>query len=305
MGAHSIRFVQACLKTRQQVTVGNFNILFTVRYHWKDKAGKLLESSVSTEKPLQVNLLGTESLGGVPLALAGLIVPGLLFWFFVGKLKTSWDIGAGLGDKLIYSVLISVGFVVFAEYVRKVDVTRGVGLAMLGYLALAGGVLGLLVGGAGRVYDWNRKRQEQALTPKLEDVQEPVDLLWKVLKRYPTLKKPRMMVRVGDAEYVGSLGMQTQDKATTVIVGWFGVSVKNQAAELREKITKLIDERHFAEAHRLARQANVIQPQDTIKQMVNGHEEDTGSFAMGWTDPNAELRIDDSKAAYEPLRVLP
>jgi hypothetical protein len=165
MGAHSIRFVQACLKTRQQVTVGNFNILFTVRYHWKDKAGKLLESSVSTEKPLQVNLLGTESLGGVPLALAGLIVPGLLFWFFVGKLKTSWDIGAGLGDKLIYSVLISVGFVVFAEYVRKVDVTRGVGLAMLGYLALAGGVLGLLVGGAGRVYDWNRKRQEQSLTP--------------------------------------------------------------------------------------------------------------------------------------------
>jgi len=145
----------------------------------------------------------------------------LLFWFFVGKLKTSWDIGAGLGDKLIYSVLISVGFVVFAEYVRKVDVTRGVGLAMLGYLALAGGVLGLLVGGAGRVYDWNRKRQEQALTPNRRCAGTR-RFLWKVLKRYPTLKKPRMMVRVGDAEYVWILGMQTQDKATTVIVGWFG-----------------------------------------------------------------------------------
>jgi len=84
----------------REIVVGDYNLLFTVQYQWTDNNG-VHGSVVTAEKPLKVNLLGTDSVAGVPLALAGFIIPGLFFWIAIRLFEVPWGVDLPLGDKTI------------------------------------------------------------------------------------------------------------------------------------------------------------------------------------------------------------
>src|SRR6476646_275254 len=108
IGASNFRVTTVCLKSAPDIMVGDFNVSFTCEYAWP-AGGEKGRSFVTTEKPLKANLLGSDTVGGVPIALASFIVPGLVFWLVIGWMKVPWNVGSALGDKLIYSVIVSVG----------------------------------------------------------------------------------------------------------------------------------------------------------------------------------------------------
>jgi hypothetical protein len=58
--------------------VDEYNLLFRVPYQWQAQK-QAAASFVRAEKVVKVNFPGNESVAGVPLALAGFIIPGLLY----------------------------------------------------------------------------------------------------------------------------------------------------------------------------------------------------------------------------------
>jgi hypothetical protein len=69
--------------------VGDFNFLFTFEYEWPQQ-NSLQQSFVVVEKTLKVSLLGSDSVAGIPVGLAGFIVPGLIFWWIVARFNVPW-----------------------------------------------------------------------------------------------------------------------------------------------------------------------------------------------------------------------
>lgn len=70
------------------IEVGEYNVLFIVHYGWKTTRG-VSRSVISAEKPVKISFLGNESVAGIPLALAGFIVPGLLFLILLKIFRVS------------------------------------------------------------------------------------------------------------------------------------------------------------------------------------------------------------------------
>jgi hypothetical protein len=72
--AHSAINQKLALTTASGIIDGDYTILFTLEAR-STAGGKQRVEFASAEKSIHVHLLGTESIGGVPLALAALILP--------------------------------------------------------------------------------------------------------------------------------------------------------------------------------------------------------------------------------------
>src|SRR5437016_4171935 len=173
------------LKRGSEIQIGDCNVLFIFQYQWKD-GNTLKRSILSVEKPLKIVLLGSDNIVGIPLGLAGLIFPGLFFWFAVSLWKVPWGVGLALGENLFYSLVVSAIFVAVGVWISHLewlphkswlltmDVLNGVSLTKLGQLAVTGMVVGTVVGGVDKAYRLYRRKRQQALTINPDD---PVEVL--------------------------------------------------------------------------------------------------------------------------------
>jgi len=298
----SIEAVDLCL-TSQAVTNDDYNLLFTLRYDWTTNQG-VAHGVLTTEKAIKSAFLGTDSLAGVPLALAGFIVPGLLFWLALDWWKTPWRIeGPTLGDKTVYSILVSLLLIAMVSWAPRLkadlDITQGLSLRKLEYLALLGAVAGMLVGGFDR---WIR----HILTGRsLQSANDDITLLIKLLRLNVGHSQPKTRVTLKNGEvYEGSLGGQSS--TTTFLVGWYNFHQDKARQAESKKIAEAITRKDFPRAAELAKQYG-FQPgtQDYLHQLgADGVLTQTAAMRMEWenTDVRGLAVIDGSHT--EPLTMV-
>ena len=295
------------LKTGPDITVGDYTLLFTFQYRWKleKEAG---HSMLSVEKPVKVNFFGSESVAGVPLGLAGLIVPGLFFWLVVRLFGVSWGMETALGDKLIYSVVMSFIFVAlasilirYASWLRYLDVSSGISIAKLIRLAGTGAAAGAVVGA---VEMWHRKRREKnEAKARINFDDDDVAMLGKLLKRNPNYNpsrlarlvrkflgreganyRPQTIVQLkgGGDQYIGSLGVKEAD--LTTLAGWFKITKDKSQPEVVRRLEELERRGYLFDLLEQAKAANFkIEGRNRVKKKAKGG---TGTTPAGeWIMP--------------------
>jgi hypothetical protein len=244
VGANDFREVTVCLKSGSDVLVGDFNVSFTCEYSWPIGQARG-RSFVTADKTVKSSLLGSDTVAGVPIALAAFIVPGLFFWLVLERFKVPWNVGSALGDKLVYSVVVSIILVWIMSW-REQDRSGAIGLSRLIYFALVGGLVGAAIGGIDRVVrrlnQHQRDKQSvlaKAAEPKLgEDWQV---LLGKLLHHNPYCRNPLAVVRLEDGtEYRGSLVWETTE--VVAIIGWFRVVKENVSGGNRDQIIAALEQ---------------------------------------------------------------
>ncbi len=253
----SIDAVDLCL-TSAAVMNGDYNLLFTLRYDWPAKQG-LAHGVLSSEKVIKTAFLGTDSLAGVPLALVGFIVPGLLFWLALDWWKTPWRIeGPTLGDKTVYSILVSLLLIAVASWwpcwefswwpclKKDLDITQGLSMRKLEYLVLLGAVAGMVIGGTDR---WIRHiRTRDALQPTDDDL----TLLIKLLRLNMGKNQPKTRVTLNSGQiFEGSIG--ARGPTHTFLVGWYGFHRDNSRQAQSKEIAGAITNHDFLRAAELAK----------------------------------------------------
>lgn len=231
------------LKISDHGKVGDFALLFTLTYHWKE--GKQdHQGQVSVEKPLKIGLFGTDRVVGVPLAFAQFIVPGLFFLFILRIFGVARDKELGADDKIIVSVLISVTCLFIVDLIAKYsgwawtkqfDPDAPISVQKLFYLAFSGAVLGLLV-----TLWWAARKKWLAYERRKLDftgAETNAGLIYKALKL--------------NSHYFGSAWQFTDKEGTQytcahyfeldtsyVLLGSFKLDKENTPADKKEKLEK-------------------------------------------------------------------
>ena len=290
------------LKTNSDIKVGDFNILFVYHYQWKE-GNTLKKSASSVEKSLKVVLLGDDNIVGIPLGLAGLVIPGLFFWFAVSLWKAPWGVGLALGENLFYSMIVSAIFVAIGawlphtSWLPQMDVLNGISLGKLARLAATGMVVGIIMGGVDKGTRLYRRKQRLARTIKPDD--PPDVMLEKLLNSNPGKKFPKTTVRLkDDTEYIGSFGVQTDD--ITLVVGWFAVPLSRFPGKLSEQVKRYAKKNRLADILELARSKNITVELNSAVKKKNG--EGTGKGSMSWrTDQVAEFKPESETGTDSPL----
>jgi hypothetical protein len=306
--ANSVLRQSWCLVSGPNVRVGEFNVLVVVEYAWS-AGGKLRHSAVSVEKPLQVSFLGSSDIAGVPLGLAGFIIPGLLSWMVLDVFRTPWRVGNALGDKMIYSVLVSVAIVAasaqltFWHLNQYLNVLEGVSVAKIFWLALGGTVTGTVIATLDRTARCLRNRIAQRGALDLRD--SDVVLLRKLLEQNANLRRPLATVRLKDQrEFKGSLIGKTD--SDTVLLGWFMIKPDASNAALDKQLRDRIRAGKLAQALRLANENQIpVQPRNLIREVKpDGSEQMTTDDRKSWSnDEISETRVDPNASDGEPLEM--
>jgi hypothetical protein len=293
-----------CLKTESKIVVGEFNTLFTFEYTWqtKDKAGR---SFVTLEKPLKASLFGSDTVAGVPLALASYVVPGLFFWIVIAYFNLPWSIkGEPLGDKLIYSLLVSFAIVLIWNRFRFPDVNSGVSLRELAIYAVIGTLLGSVVGGGyilrRRVLE-NRAQKQNARLVNSSDTDQI--LLEKLLELHPDLRYPRTRVRFSDGrEFIGSLATKT-DKLI-VLIGWFRIDPEKIPETAQKQFKTLYKEKRLLDLLQLARDMKIpIEPLDPIYEVKDGVPEPLPNQERTWPNEGQSIQPVEEPSQWEPIEI--
>lgn len=299
--SQSIRSLDLCL-TSSTVTNGDYNLLFNLRFDWAAKEGTR-HSVLTVEKPIKSAFLGTDSLAGVPLALAGFIVPGLLFWLALDAFKTPWRIqGPTLGDKTVYSVLVSLLLValvsVFPALKEAFDITKGLSLRKLEYLALLGGVTGIAVG-------WvDRKIRSIRTRNGLQTSDDDTTLLLKLLKLNIGRSKPKTTVNLKSGEsFEGSVGGQSA--TDTFLVGWYQILPNPKRPDETKEIRSAIHRGDMVHAAELAQKYKFeFETQDFLyQQEKNGAFGPTKLMRIHWSNSDVEGKptVEATEDRSEPL----
>lgn len=258
------------LTTEPIINVGEFNILFVLGY--QRLVGKNTETSIVTaEKTLKANLLGSESVAGVPLVLAGFIVPGLIFWIVVNFFGVSWK-RDGFGDQMIYSVFVSLILVSIETWLGFVDLNQGISTGMLFRLGVGGLIPALIAGGADRAI--RAYRQDQILKNQINDDDDALTVLGKLLAlpAHATEAQPMIQLKSG-ARYVGSLGARTEmirkgsseKTALYSLVGSWEIKMPPVGTPLRTEIDSLVEAKQIRQVIKTAEDQKLITPVESLQ----------------------------------------
>lgn len=248
--AHSNVHRRLCASVSSQVYVGDYNILFSFQYHIASSPP--IDGLVTIEKTVRLYFLGTDSIAGIPLAFSCFILPGFFFWLAAELVGAFKGMGQGLGEKTIYSVMISFAIVALTSWGASFSLALGVSIRKLGYLSAIGAGAGLVCGLADR---WvQRVRARKQLQRKLNPDEKYDVVLEKLLEKTSAWIRPKITIRLkGDTkeQYTGSLYGKSDTEI--VLVGWFRVTVSagNKTVENMEK------ERQFAQIVSWARKHNI------------------------------------------------
>lgn len=278
------------------------NLLFTLQYAWTQD-GSLRHAAVTVEKPIKSAFLGSDTLAGIPLGLASFIVPGLLFWLLLDWWQTPWRVqGSVLGDKMIYSVLVSAALIGLLGPIPPlkpyVNITSGLSMMKVLLLALAGAMAGAVVGCGDHV--WARHKAKQALHPD----DDALVLFKKLLRANKGKRKPTTLVQtVAGTRYRGSVGARTA--AGTFLMGWY--RIEGAPDPIRKKIEKWINSGDYVTALKTAlKNGLAVTSRDFIYERAAPAEPETqANGLMRLTKTPAEvtapLEVTDNAADQLPL----
>lgn len=315
---------QLHLQTPPTIQVGEYNSLFTVEYHWQ-LSGVTAASVVSAEKPIKVSFLGSESVAGIPLALAGFIVPGLVFWWIVKLFRVPWSVDA-LGAQMIYSVLVSIAILFAGAWFDVFDVSAGISMDRLLRLVVAGLLVGGVAGGADLTLRQIRARQAakkeaarlaQAAgqeAARLEQEIRPEEslarLLGKLLELPPEaqLNKPLIRLKKDQQQFIGALGARTyftepgSSKTELVsVVGSFFIKPENADEAVKASLKELRDAGQLRALVALADQNNLLETINEVQKVIGDEDlEASGESFMQWKAEDVESVAIDQEGWNEP-----
>ncbi len=302
VGPHQIRPIALCAKSGSNIDVGEFNILFAFDYSWTNNNIER-HSIVTAEKQLKANLFGSDTVAGIPIALASFIVPGLFFWLVLAWFRPSSTNSLALGDKLIYSVLISLPLLLIVNWLSP-NTGTGISFAKLGLYAITGVAAGAVVG----VADWLRRLDKNRKATKAQLVQErnevkmgdaPEVLLGKLLHAFSGYHNPRAVLQTADGKrYEGSLAAGTDN--AVAIVGWFQLDrEKITSGNKAEILTELNEAKRPLDLFKLAQKYTLtIEANDPVK-VIDGN----AITDLGLALPNNGHQVEtlDGQGSKEPL----
>lgn len=304
IGPNTVSRKVLCVQSGSSVDVGDFNILFTADYSWSNN-GAERHSIVTSEKQLKASLFGSDTVAGVPITLAAFIVPGLFCWLVLGWLRFPWTIGGlGLGDKLIYSVIISLPLLWIVNWLTA-DQSVGISLGKLGVYAVTGVAAGFVVGIGPRLQmlfsektTANKERLRKEREIKSDDSAE--ELLGKLLNLYPDYKNPRAELRDPEGTiYGGSLAAETDE--IVGIVGWFQIDKSKIPAEKQAAIPELQAATRSLDRFNIARKYGL--PLETRNPLtIAGKDSPDSFFTISRKD--AEVKTLNGQGVEEPLVVV-
>lgn len=300
----------------KEIVVGDYNLLFTFQYQWQDNNG-VHGSVVTTEKPVKVNLLGTDSVAGIPLALAGFIIPGLFFWIAIRLFKVPWGVDLPLGDKTIYSIIISSLFMAVGAWYDYFNVNNGISLNKLLKLAGAGFAAGVVLAIAYHVWARRQRKKREANRISFNDSEavifgkalelnshyNPGKLRRLLALIFPraAYRKPVTLVRLSDkTEYVGSFAVT--DEESVVLLGWFSINPAGANQATLTEAKRLEEQGKILELYRFATQNNL--PIDVSDQIRQRSDDAAQGGALLLNKAQVVLaRPELNKRAREPLTV--
>jgi putative sterol carrier protein len=257
---------EAWFRTRSDIEVGQFNLLF--RLDTTDDVRPQRQSVVLAEKSVSIKLLGTDTLAGIPLALAGLVVPGLCFLLILSWFGVSWSVDLPLGDKILYSMLVSFFILLLEALFSSTDIFSGLSLQKLAIWAASGSVPGLLVGGFDKIRRACKASREMAIA--IGPFDDDQTIFRKLLVRYTPKPNSKLLTVVTAKDRKSLYGsMAYQDAGRTVLVGWYKVT----KAELKKKpeLQKLADKRNWKKFYKgLLDHSVVLMETDKIQALERG-----------------------------------
>lgn len=305
--ANSVLTRKLCIKTGSDVSVGSFNIAFSFAYRWEAN-GLTYQSVLVSEKTLASTLFGSDTVAGVPLNLAGFVVPGLFFWLVLSLLKVPGSMQLPLGDKMIYSVVVSIGIVGLAGWFKRIDTSGGIGIVRLARLAAVGIVLGLAVSGG--YYVARAVRRRRARTRVIDAYDDPDVVLEKILRQnlrlprtYSTLeslhkknenrpwiawilkKTQRLIPRYDHHRVVVHLkeggsqigSMSATNDGSIWLAGWFQINIDGKSDVLKKKFRGFEAENNPIGMIRLARAEHIeVESRQLIRVREDGKPEHPG-----------------------------
>ena len=301
LSPNSVRPISLCVETSSTVVVDSFTILFALQYEWQN--GKTLRQGVVTvEKQLTVSLLGADNLAGIPFSLAGLIVPGLFFWIVIELMKRPWGVGLAIGEKLIYSVVVSLLFLYVSSHLNPMNLRMGISMKHLFSLAGAGAGVGSVVCCLDWFVRWKLRRKQEAWAILPGDPSEL--LLKKLLHRYSGYNRPLATVRLKNGEsYSGSLAVQTSD--TTIILGWFQLGLEDQTDHVKNQFRQALSGSSPWMVLELADRLKInVTLRNAVKKKIEGEENSTGYSVQKWAnDEVSEWKVEKTGGQWSPLDI--
>jgi hypothetical protein len=293
---------QLCLKTGPDIEIGDFMASAVLQYSFE--MGKQKGTSfVASEVPISAKLLGTDSIAGIPLELAGFIVPGLAFWLVLRMSGVPWGIASGLGDQLIYSLLVSLALIYASTALKLLKVDGGIGFQKLLHLALIGVAVGVVVSSIDFLIRWIFRAKQSAKTPMPDDEAEAT--LLKLIRRHARKANPEARIRLRtnmNEEFRGSLGLKTP--TFTVLIGWFQFETKGLTEEKLKNLQSLVEKKQFEAAIDFANENKIpINLRNSIQKSTDGGDEaSTGLTIMRWPSRDvSDFQIVSQTLRGEPL----
>jgi small nuclear ribonucleoprotein (snRNP)-like protein len=134
-----------------QANVGEAKLLFTALY----TNNKNRQSSVNHEKNIMIEFVGVNQILGIPLSLAGIIVPGALFLILLSIFNVPFASKFQTDQKTFFfmSFIISVTIIFLSSILKShvslleyIDISSEIKLIRFVFLSFIGALLGLLVG---------------------------------------------------------------------------------------------------------------------------------------------------------------
>jgi hypothetical protein len=317
--ARSILVRKLHLHTDKTIQVGDYNTLFIVQYQWKMNQ-TVASSLVTSEKAIKVNFLGSESVAGIPLALAGFIVPGLVFWLIIRLFGASWSVDA-LGNQMIYSVLVSIGLVFAGAWVRFLDISAGISMERLLRLVVAGLVAGVVVGGVDWGIRWIRgsRAATRAATLEANRLERQIglreseaSLLGKLLELPAEAQDNRPLIRIAESnqQYVGALGARTLfsgpgGSGTEMIyslVGSFSIDLSKIGDEaLKARLNQLREAGQMRALVTLAEENHLLRSIEGVQRVdANGELGPSGFTFMQWKNAEVASVAADQESWEQP-----
>jgi hypothetical protein len=247
-----------------------------------------------------------------------LIVPGLFFWFTLSLFRPPPKLEVPLGDRLIYSVIISVvclmiagclGYFFHGPWINYFDISASLSIPKLFALALAGSVPGAFIGllCVGSRMLKRSKEQERLITPN-DDL---TILIEKILLLNPNYRGIPVSVRLKDnSEFVGAHWARTTD--ATFLVGSFEVKQEDLSADLNNQIRPHLknaqinqegsDILHVVKAIKASNSALITQS-SPVEQLRNNERNETGKNYLRWANDEISGITRDSRKNLPLLKV--
>lgn len=224
------------------------------------------------EKPIFVKFFGSDSIAGIPLGIAGLIVPGLSCLLVLSWIKIPLIPELPLGEKLIYSLLVSIPILTIGNMFRSSS-SNIISINILFMLSLTGAIIGGIVGGFYWLVKAIKTHRQQQLEIKPEDISPQDDDYYQLLEKVIRLtrklysKTPKTIIQtLNDREYKGSLAASYSDDKY-ILIGWFAIESLEQLNKLPSKYIEKIKLffRVFIRAYRIKKVKSCLDKEKVSK----------------------------------------